>query len=37
MLPGCHEIGLSVYQNEQPLADKFLEFGEHSYTEYEYY
>ena len=20
------------YQNEQPLADKFLEFGKHSYT-----
>ena len=48
MLPGCLEnwsLGVTKYiahivggyQNEQPLADKFLEFGKHSYTEYEYY
>ena len=24
---------VSGHQNEQPLADKFLEFGKHSYTE----
>ena len=31
----AHIVG--GYPNEQPLADKFLEFGKHSYTEYEYY
>ena len=31
----AHIVG--GYQNEHPLADKFLEFGKHSYTEYEYY
>ena len=31
----AHVVG--SYQNEQPLAHKFLEFGKHSYTEYEYY
>ena len=31
----AHIVG--SYQNEHPLADKFLEFGKHSYTEYEYY
>ena len=43
VLPGC--LGITIftahivgsYQNEQRLADKFLEFGKHSYTEYEYY
>ena len=30
----AHSVG--GYQNEQPLADKFLEFGKHSYTEYEH-
>ena len=29
----AHIVG--GYQNEQPLADKFLESGKHSYTEYE--
>ena len=47
MLPGCLEIDLCVttfiahivggYQNEQPLADKLLEFSKHIYTKYEYY
>ena len=30
----AHIVG-GYQKNEQPLADKFFEFGEHSYTEYE--